>query len=98
MNVKKIISFFHTRLLAGMAMVLLTTAMASAQQAGLDSVRRKFDRYRVNHLQEKLYAHLDQSFYLTGETMWFKLYLVDGATHSPSDVSKVAYLEVIDKD
>ena len=98
MNVKKIISLFYTRLAPGVMMALLATSMASAQQAGLDSLQRKFDRYRISHLQEKLYAHLDQSLYLTGETMWFKLYLVDGARHTPSDISKVAYLEVIDKD
>ena len=30
--------------------------------------------------------------------MWFKLYYVDGNQHSPIDLSKVAYVEVLDKD
>lgn len=42
--------------------------------------------------------HTDQSFYLTGEIIWFKLYYVDGAFHQPLDLSKVAYVELLDKD
>jgi hypothetical protein len=34
---------------------------------------------------------------MAGETMWFKIYVVDGSTHRPLDMSKVAYLEVLDK-
>ena len=30
--------------------------------------------------------------------LWFRLFYVDGAAHKPLDVSKVAYLEVLDKD
>ena len=42
--------------------------------------------------------HTDQAFYVTGETMWFKVYYVDGTRHQPLDVSKVAYVEVLDKE
>lgn len=47
-------------------------------------------------LQEKLFVHVDRSLYQTGETMWFKIYSVDGTLHKPLDFSIVAYLEVID--
>lgn len=57
-----------------------------------------FDTYRRQTLHEKLFVHTDQSFYLTGETMWFKLYYVDGSFHQPLDVSKVAYIELLDKE
>ncbi len=42
--------------------------------------------------------HTDQAFYLTGEIIWFKLYYVDGAFHQPLDLSKVAYVDLLDKD
>ena len=57
-----------------------------------------FDSYRRQTLQEKLFVHTDQSFYLTGETMWYKIYYVDGSFHQPLDVSKVAYIELLDKE
>ncbi|GAB2594734.1 hypothetical protein [Spirosoma areae] len=56
-----------------------------------------FDSYRRQTLQEKLYVHTDQAFYLIGETMWFKVYYVDGSFHKPLDVSKVAYIELFDQ-
>jgi hypothetical protein len=66
-------------------------------QPGVDSLTLKFDRYRTHALQEKLYAHIDRSSYLTGELLWFKIYCVDGVSHERLDISKVAYVEVIDK-
>jgi len=54
--------------------------------------------YRRQHLQEKLYVHTDKDSYLSGEICWFKLYAVDATTHYPLNLSKVAYLEWLDKD
>ena len=69
----------------------------SAQQASLDTLTKKFNHYRSNYATEKIYAHVDQQLYLTGETLWFKLYLVDGSLHKPTGISKVAYVEILDK-
>ncbi len=55
----------------------------------------KFSQYRNDELQEKIYVHVDRHFYLTGETVWFKVYLVDGSFHKSLNLSKVAYLEII---
>ena len=40
---------------------------------------------------------LTSNYILTGETLWFKLYLVDGSVHKPTEISKVAYVEILDK-
>jgi hypothetical protein len=49
-----------------------------------------------NGLQEKLYLHIDRPVYACGETMWFKIYNVDGTLHHPLGISKIAYVEVLD--
>ncbi|WP_297373069.1 hypothetical protein [Spirosoma sp.] len=59
---------------------------------------QSFEQYRQQTLQEKLFVHTDQAFYLTGETMWFKVYYVDGSRHQPLDVSTVTYIELLDKE
>ncbi|HMG90879.1 MAG TPA: hypothetical protein VK589_12515 [Chryseolinea sp.] len=69
---------------------------ASAQQAALDTLTKKFNNYRSTYATEKIYAHIDQQLYLTGETLWFKIYLVDGSLHKPAEVSKVGYVEILD--
>lgn len=61
-----------------------------------DSLRKKFDAYRSHTAGEKVYLHIDRSFYLTGETMWFKVYLLDASLHKLDGLSKVVYVEVVD--
>lgn len=67
-------------------------------QRGADSLIKKFNAYRTHSVQEKIYIHTSQNFYLTGETLWFKVYTVDGSFHKPLAVSKVAYVEILNKD
>jgi len=69
-----------------------------AQKSGIDTLLKKFDSHRKNSLQEKLYVHLDRSYYLTGEILWFKIYNVDGSFHKSLDLSKVAYVEILSPD
>lgn len=55
-----------------------------------------FIKYSQEHLQEKIYAHTDKSFYVCGEILWFKLYNVDAMLNKPAAISKVAYVELLD--
>lgn len=63
----------------------------------MDTLVNRFSKHREEALQEKIYAHLDRTHYLTGETLWFKIYVVDGSFHKPVDVSRVAYAEILDR-
>jgi len=49
-------------------------------------------------LQEKLYVHTDKTFYLAGETVWFKVYDVDAKYLKPLTASSIAYIEIISRD
>jgi hypothetical protein len=90
--------FDSLRLFAGaLAIGLLASAPAHAQQAdSLASIARRLQQYEKQNLVEQLYVHLDRPAYATGETMWLKAYAVDGTFHRPLDLSKVAYVEVLD--
>lgn len=52
--------------------------------------------YAQDFLRERIYVHSDRNYYHSGETMWFKVYVVDGITHKPVSLSKVAYIELLD--
>ncbi|RYZ97272.1 MAG: hypothetical protein EOP47_22080, partial [Sphingobacteriaceae bacterium] len=56
-----------------------------------------FEKYTQTTLHEKLFVHTDKNTYLAGELVWFKIYNVNAATHKPADLSKVVYVEIIDK-
>jgi len=75
------------------ALALLLSLNCSAQ---VGDIQKSFDSYRQTALHEKVFAHTDKASYLTGEIIWFKLYVVDGTYHKPLDISKVAYVDVLD--
>lgn len=66
-----------------------------AQADTLRSIKQSFEQYRKKAFQEKIYVHTDKQFYVAGEMLWFKIYDVDGMLHHPIDISKVAYVELI---
>ncbi|HEX8040884.1 MAG TPA: hypothetical protein VF490_17125 [Chryseosolibacter sp.] len=86
-----------TRTIATFALLLAFTTGAWAQENLLDTLVVKFSQHRETFLQEKMYAHTDRSYYLTGETLWFKIYAVDGVVHKPLPTSSVAYAELVDQ-
>ena len=45
--------------------------------------------------QEKVYVHLDRDFYLTGETVWFKVYIASVGDNKMNTISNVAYVELL---
>jgi hypothetical protein len=74
------------------------TGHATAQDNYAVTIQQQFDQYQKKALQEKVYVHTDKSFYLAGEIVWFKVYYVDGTFHKPLHFSKVAYVEITDRE
>ncbi|MCB0854914.1 MAG: hypothetical protein KDD63_21985, partial [Bacteroidetes bacterium] len=62
------------------------------------SIPASLKTYNETVYQEKIFLHTDKSFYLTGEEIYFKAYLVNAVDHQPSDLSKVIYVELLSKD
>jgi hypothetical protein len=90
-NVQQRVSFL-------LLLCLLFPGTASAQNGAESELLQNFVQYHNQVLQEKIFVHTDCSDYLAGETIWFKLYAVDGAHHKPLDFSRIAYLELLDKE
>ena len=45
--------------------------------------------------QEKVYLHIDNTGYFMGETIWFKAYVVRADGNTPTDMSRVLYVELV---
>jgi len=45
---------------------------------------------------EKVYVHTDKPYYVAGENIWFKAYLVDGMNHQFAAPSKNLYVDLVD--
>jgi hypothetical protein len=82
--------FFITYLLA------IPAAKAQTESVSQETLH-SLNQFRARYLQEKLYVHTDKNSYLTGEICWFRIYCVDASYNRPSSVSKIGYVEILDK-
>jgi hypothetical protein len=77
----------------------LFSSLAFAQQTEInvspDSIEARFIAQLRDYPQEKIHVRTDKSCYLTGETVWFRIYLVDAFSHHPDTTSRYVYAELI---
>ncbi len=81
-------------------LVILLAADYSFSQAPdniQDYLREKFLSYLKKVPWEEIYIHTDREEYISGESLWFKIYLVDRKTLSPSSHSRIAYFEILNE-
>lgn len=72
--------------------------LAQAQQNPLDKLVNNFETAWKTGLREKIYVHTDRQAYLSGEVLWFKIYVTDGSDGHLLNLSKIAYVELLDKE
>src|SRR5438046_469319 len=82
---------------AGWLAIVLLLSQASHAQNELAEVQQQLAAYTKTQLPEKLFVHTDKNVYVAGEIIWFKIYAVDGIANKPSAISKVAYVELLDR-
>lgn len=75
-----------------LGMMLAMMASAGAMADGVDNM---FTTEAPQ--QEKVYLHLDNNWYFTGDSIFYKAYVVDAATHRPTDLSRVLYVELLNE-
>lgn len=67
-----------------------------SQSQVIDSLQKQFIDFTIKRPEEKLYLQTDKSVYLAGEIIWFNIFQVDGISNKPVDLSKLAYVELLD--
>jgi hypothetical protein len=68
----------------------------SFAQTTLQTVKNNLDKYNNKYPQERIYIQYDKPAYTSGETIWFKAYVMNGI--NVSDLSKNIYIDLIDAD
>ena len=61
------------------------------------SIQAAFNQYRSRFMQEKLFVHTDKDSYISREICWFRIYYTDAFYNRLATVSKIAYVELLDK-
>lgn len=81
------------------AILLLTAGMPRAQERiSADSLSTLFLEHYASVPREKIFVHTDKAYYASGDTVWFRTYVVDRAANKLSDRSKFVYLELLDNE
>lgn len=88
---------YRSFILVALSAVLLGANVLPWEDKWLDKLVAKFEKYQQTYPAEKAYLHLDRPYYSTGETIWFKAYLVYGISHAADSVSRVLYVDLVDK-
>lgn len=57
-----------------------------------------FDEYIQHHPQERVHVHVDKVSYNLGDTVWYKIYIVNSFNHQLSALSGVVHVEIINGD
>jgi len=60
-----------------------------------DNLSEKFLRFCKTVPREEIFIHSDREDYISGEDMWFNIYLLDRQSFKPSSGSKIAYFELL---
>lgn len=80
--------------------LLLTASIESAYLAApkddiLNQILKRLSANQEAYTPEKVYLHLDKSYYFSGEDIWFKAYIVNAMTHQTDSASGVLYVDLL---
>lgn len=73
--------------------LLVVITFVNAQS--IDRLVEKMETYSASYPQEKLYLQLDKNVYSAGESIWFKSYATIGIYNLFSNLSGIAYVDLI---
>ncbi|MCL2502840.1 MAG: hypothetical protein FWE99_06890, partial [Bacteroidales bacterium] len=76
-------------------LLTLLSALVYGQRSLPDSLAVSFRHQLDIFPQEKIYVHTDKPYYISGEKIWFRAYLVNAMTHVPVFGSRYVYVELI---
>ena len=82
-----------TRYMLSLFMATISLVCCNAQ----DFAQYKNNLYWqvYNYPQEKIHVMTDKPYYITGDTIWLRAFVVNAVNHQPVDASKFVYVELI---
>jgi hypothetical protein len=60
-----------------------------------DYLTKKFQDFTKAVPREEIYVHTDRDEYISGESLWFNIYVLDRKSLKPSSESRIAYFELL---
>ncbi len=93
MRIKQISKYLKQ--LLPVIIVVFSQIAVTASAVTADTVFCRIDRQREIFPQEKAYMMTDRNNYLGGDTIWFRVFIMDASTHVEVNASRYVYVELI---
>jgi len=77
--------------------VLILLWFLTGQQLFSQLQSEKTSDNHISNFKEEIFVRTDRDIYISGEQVWLKVYAINGLTGAPCNISKVVYLELLDK-
>ncbi|HEY2649356.1 MAG TPA: hypothetical protein VGI38_09175, partial [Puia sp.] len=88
--------FIHKKFITALSFMICGACLA--QDPFISKLATNLYEHETMESKEKIYLQTDKSFYISGELLWFKSYVVDASRNKFFSLSKVAYVEVLNRD
>ena len=88
--------FIHKKFITAFCLLICGTCFA--QDPFIGKLTTSLSEHEAKESREKIYLQTDKSFYISGEILWFKSYVVDALKNRFFSLSKVAYVEVLNRE
>jgi hypothetical protein len=69
---------------------------SQSKDADFSNVLSHIESFRKNRPVENIYIHFDKPYYAAGDTIYFKTYVTLNELHSPTPLSEVVHVDLID--
>src|SRR4051812_20650389 len=77
--------------------LFITPAVFPQNSQPEKEIQAAFDQYKSRFIVEKLFVHTDKDSYFSREICWFRIYYTDAFSNRPASISKIAYVEILDR-
>ncbi|MDN5203894.1 hypothetical protein QQ008_21055 [Fulvivirgaceae bacterium BMA10] len=86
-----------TFLYVGLIWIISATTYTHGWSQDLSELSDLTEDYLKRSPREKLFLHVSKPYFFTGENVWFKAYYFSSKEHQSIGLSKIAYVELINK-
>lgn len=69
----------------------------AAQEDPLNNLISRLQKILSDYPQEKVHIHTDKPYYVVGDSLWLKGYVVNAEKNELSDLSKILYVDLINE-
>ncbi len=77
------------------SLIAISMCFAFCHAQDFAQLKQNLDWQVYNYPQEKIHVMTDKPYYITGDTVWLRAFVVDAVTHRPVNASKFVYVELI---